>query len=114
MATLGLAACAAGSVRYAGTLSAEQGNCGIGFDAGGKAAATLVVQGTDARFAPTDGVTVLDGHISPSGHVTASSVAEGADHKPFQQVFEGDRTGDRVVGRFASPRCRAAAVLNLR
>ena len=88
--------------------------CGTGFDAGGKAAATLIVQGNDAQFAPSDGVTVLKGHISPAGHVAAASTTDGADHKPFQQVFEGDRTGDRVTGRFASPRCRAAVVLSLR
>ncbi len=109
-----VAACAGGSQRYAGTLAAGQGACGAGFDAGGKAAATLMIHGNDVQFAPSDGVTVLTGHVTDAGHVVASSVTDGADHKPFQQVFEGDRSGDRVVGRFASPRCRAAAVLTLR
>ena len=111
---MALAACSGGSARYTGTLATEQGMCGSGFDAAGKAAATLVVHGGDVQFAPNDGVTVLNGHMSAAGHVVAASVTDGADHKPFQQVFEGDRDGDRVAGRFASPRCRAAGVLRLR
>ena len=91
----------------------EQGVCGSGFDAG-KAPATLIVHGGDVQFAPSDGVTVITGHITATGHVVATGVTDGADHKPFQQVFEGDRTGDRVTGRFASPRCRASGVLSLR
>ena len=85
--------------------------CGTGFDAGGKAAATLIVQGNDVQFAPSDGVTVLKGHISPAGHVAAASTTDGADHKPFQQVFEGDRTGRPGDGpvRLAALPCRRRA-----
>ena len=109
-----LAACSGGSARYAGTLATEQGTCGTGFDASGNAPATLIVENGRVQFAPSDGVTLLTGHMDAAGHVVAGSVADGADHKPFQQVFEGDRDGDRILGRFASPRCRAAGVLRLR
>ncbi len=114
LAVAALAGCSGGGTRYTGSFATEQGVCGTGFDAGGKASATLIVDGDDVHFAPTDGVTVLTGHISAAGHILAASTAPGADHKPFQQVFEGDRSGDRVAGRFASPRCRAAVVLDRR
>ncbi len=109
-----LAGCSGGMTRYSGLATVQQGDCGTGFDATGKASATLLVDGGDVQFAPTDGVTVLAGHVTESGHMLATSTTAGADHKPFQQVFEGDRTGDKVVGRFASPRCRAAVALTLR
>ncbi len=111
VAVVALAGCADPSTRYTGTLTTQQGACGTGFGPDGTSAATLVVRGADVQFAPSDGVTVLTGHASDKGHVVAESVTSGADHKPFQQVFEGDRDGDRVAGRFASPRCRASVVL---
>ncbi len=102
---------ATGDGRYVGTVSAEQGSCGAEFDGQGKATATLLLRGTEAKFAPSDGVVVLDGHINGAGHVIAQNSAAGVDHKPFLQVFEGERTGTRVTGQFASPRCRAAVEL---
>ncbi len=106
-----LSGCSSGVTRFSGALTTEQGACGPGFDAAGQAHASLVVKGSDVQFAPSDGVVVLPGHADPSGHVVASSHAIGADHKPFPQVFEGDETGDRITGRFATPRCRATVVL---
>ncbi len=107
--------CAAtGDGNYAGNASTEQGFCGPGFDGSGKAVATLSLRGTQAQFAPSDGVVVLEGRVSAAGHVLAQSNVAGADHKPFQQVFEGDRIGARVKGQFASPRCRASVELTRR
>ena len=106
-----LVGCADPSVRYAGTVTTEQGACGPGFDADGRSPATLMVQGGNVQFAPNDGVLVLNGHITSTGHVVASVDAPGADRKPFPQVFEGDRAEDRVTGRFATPRCRATVAL---
>ena len=106
-----LSACTTSS-RYAGTVTTQAGSCGLGFDSAGRANATLLVHGDDIQFLPTDGVTVLPGHVDGAGHMLAGSNAPGADRKPFQQVFEGDRDGDAVTGRFASPRCRAMVALS--
>jgi hypothetical protein len=106
-----LSGCSGGVTRFAGPLTTEQGACGPGFDAAGQARASLVVKGSDVQFAPSDGVVVLPGHVNDAGHVVASTNAMGADRKPFPQVFEGDHTGDRITGRFATPRCRATVVL---
>jgi hypothetical protein len=95
-------------------LTTDQGACGPGFDAAGKATASLVLKGSDVQFAPSDGVLVLPGQVNASGHVVASLNAMGADHKPFPQAFEGDQTGDVITGRFATPRCRASVVLTRR
>ena len=108
-----LAAACAGepNARYLGTVTTTQGDCGLGFDANGTARATLMVRGTEVQFVPSDGVTVLPGHMDAGGHVAAGSSAVGADKKPFTQVFEGDRKGEAVQGVFATPRCRAAVAL---
>ncbi len=102
---------AAGDGRFVGTLNTTQGACGLGFEAQGKATATLLVHGENAQFVPSDGVVVLPGHVNGAGHVLAGSNATGADKKPFPQVFEGDRDGDHVAGTFATPRCRASVDL---
>ncbi len=106
-----LSGCAGGGDRFAGTLTTDQGACGPGFDSAGKATSSLVIRAGKVQFAPSDGVLVLDGQENTAGHVTASSNAIGADRKPFPQVFEGDRTGDRITGKFATPRCRASVVM---
>ena len=107
-----LAACAApNDGHFVGTVTTTQGICGLGFDAQGKAQATLMVRGEAVQFIPSDGVLVLDGHVNGAGHVLAGSNATGADKKPFPQVFEGDRDGERVRGTFATPRCRASVDL---
>jgi hypothetical protein len=107
-----LAGCgAAGDGRYAGHLVTTQGDCGLGFDSQGNATATLTLRGSEAQFAPTDGVTVLPGHVDGAGHVLAGSNATGADKKPFPQVFDGSRAGEHVHGTFATPRCRASVEL---
>ncbi len=107
-----LAGCGAGGGgRYVGDLTTTQGNCGLGIDPQGKATATLMVRGDNVQFAPTDGVVVLPGHVNGAGHVLAGSNATGADKKPFPQVFEGDRDGERVRGTFATPLCRASVEL---
>lgn len=108
---LALAGCAGGNGRFIGTMTTEQGACGPGFDSAGQAAAVLIVQGEEVQFAPTQGVLVLRGKVNDAGHVVASNSTAGADRKPFLMVFEGDRTGDGVQGRFASPRCRATVLL---
>ncbi len=95
--------------RFVGMVTTSQGSCGLGF-VDGKATATLMVRGADVAFAPSDGVTVLPGHVTGE-HVVAGSSSVGADKKPFVQVFEGDRKGDEVSGVFATPRCRAAVAL---
>ncbi len=111
MTLLLLSGCSGGVTRFSGPLTTEQGACGPGFDTSGKANATLVRKGSDVQFAPSDGVLVLPGHASAAGDVVASVNAMGADHKPFPQVFEGKQIGDRVTGRFATPRCRASVQL---
>ena len=111
---LGLSGCSGEAARFTGPVTVEQGTCALGFDATTNTTASLVLRGNDVQFAPSDGVIVLTGQIDGKGHVVASSNATGADRKPFPQVFEGDRDGDRVVGRFASPRCRANVVLTRR
>ncbi|WP_158746065.1 hypothetical protein [Acidisphaera sp. L21] len=103
-----------GTERYVGSVTTEQGACGPGFDAGGKANAVLTVRGKAVQFAPTDGVILLTGDMTDAGHVVVQNSAPGADRKLFQQVFEGDRKGDAVTGRFATPRCRANVVLSRR
>ena len=108
---LGVAGCGSEASRFVGVAAATQGACGLGFDAQGKATATLMVRGGDVQFVPSDGVTVLPGHVDAAGHVAAGSNAPGADKKPFPQVFEGERTGDTVKGVFATPRCRAGVEL---
>ncbi len=112
LAVLGVAGCGGeDATRFVGGAATTQGVCGLGFDAQGKATATLMVRGGDVQFVPSDGVTVLPGHVDAAGHVLAGSNAVGADKKPFPQVFEGARKGDAVSGVFATPRCRADVVL---
>ena len=108
---VGLAGCGSETSRFVGHLATTQGACGSGFDADGTATATLMVRGPDVEFVPSDGVTVLPGHVSAAGHVLAGSSVTGAEKKPFPQVFEGDRNGDEVSGVFATPRCRATVRL---
>ena len=110
-----LAGCGAVSdARFSGSVTATEGVCGLGFDAAGRARATLVTRGDDVRFAPSDGVIVLSGKMNAAGHVVVGSTAAGADKKPFAQVFEGDLAGDYVSGVYATPRCRAKVDLNRR
>ncbi len=107
-----LASCGVASDgRYAGRVVTTQGDCGLGFDPQGNATATLTLRGGEAQFSPTDGVAVLPGHVDGAGHVLAGSNATGADKKPFPQVFDGSRAGERVHGTFATPRCRASVDL---
>ena len=114
VALLMLSGCGAGDERFTGTVTTERGQCGPGFDDQGKATATLMVRGKKVEFAPSNGVVLLNGNVDDAGHVRAGDSAPGADKKPFMQVFEGDRKGDEVVGRFATPRCRATVALNRR
>ena len=61
LALADIAACgAAGDGRYVGVASTEQGSCGLGFDEAGKAASTLLIRGNEVKFAPSDGVVVLE------------------------------------------------------
>ncbi len=109
---IGLAGCAnTTNGLYLGLVSTQQGVCGPndGNQAGTRASLTL--RGKDVQFQPDNGVIVLEGHLDSAGHMLAQSNAPGADHKPFAQVFEGDLVGHRIVGRFATPRCRATVSL---
>lgn len=109
---LGLAGCAGGvhGGRYAGPVDAQEGVCGP-VSGGVHLTGTLLIRGEEAIFAPDSGVLVLRGRVDDAGHVSASSTAPGADHKPFPMVFEGDVHGGTVDGRYATPRCRAAVKL---
>jgi hypothetical protein len=117
-ALLAVSACASGSPdpsdrdgRYIGTLSTQSGICGLSVSPDGKFEGVLTVRGGEVLFAPEEGVVVLPGRIDAAGHVTAAESPIGADHKPFTMVFEGDLHGNKVTGRYATPRCRASAVL---
>ena len=113
--SLGLASCSFdNNVRYAGSLTVGQGDCGPAFGKIGKSTATLMLRGKDAEFVPTDGVVVLRGRVTDSGHLVAESATIGADHKPFAEIFEGDVTDTHVIGQFGSPRCRASVELTRR
>ena len=115
LALADIAACgAAGDGRYVGVASTEQGSCGLGFDEAGKAASTLLIRGNEVKFAPSDGVVVLEGRVDHGGHVLAQGTTVGADHKPFLQIFEGDQRGSQIKGQFASPRCRVSVELTRR
>ena len=114
VALLGLAGCGSGDARYVGPVATDQGSCGLGFDAAGRASATLIVRQDEATFYPSSGAQSLLGHVTNVGHVATSSTTTGADRKPFLQVFEGDVAGDRVSGKFATPRCRASVELTRR
>ncbi len=113
--SVGLVSCSSTTNgRYVGDLSVEQGSCSSQPANAGHIAATLVLRGDKAEFAPDDGVAVLTGQIDSAGHLLVSSNAPGADHKPFREVFEGDRTGDKIRGKFATPLCRATVELSRR
>lgn len=115
LALADIAACgSAGDGRYVGVASTEQGSCGLGFDEAGKAASTLLIRGNEVKFAPSDGVVVLEGRVDHGGHVLAQGTTIGADHKLFLQVFEGDQHGSQIKGQFASPRCRVSVELTRR
>ena len=98
--------------RYAGTVDAVEGVCGL-VPGGTHLLGSLQIRGDSVQFAPDSGVLILPGHIDAAGHVTASATMPGADHKPFLLAFEGDLHGDLVEGRYATPRCRAAVRLHL-
>jgi len=108
-----LAGCAgaARDGRYAGTVDAEEGLCGL-VSGGAHLQGSLQIQGDGVLFAPDSGVLILPGHVDAAGHVTASATMPGADHKPFLMVFEGDLHGDQIEGHYATPRCRAAVRLH--
>ena len=109
---LALSACSSGrDGRYFGTLSTQTGTCGLSATASGQLDGSLMIRGDDVVFAPEQGVVVLQGRINAAGHVVAASSPLGADHKPFTMVFEGDLHGDKVTGRYATPRCRASVAL---
>ena len=114
VAILGLSGCGSGDARYVGPMVTDQGSCGLGFDAAGHAAATLIVRKDEASFFPSSGTQSLLGHVDPAGHVRTGSSAAGADRKPFVQAFEGDVVGDKVTGKFATPRCRASVEMTRR
>ena len=112
---LGLANCSGvNTARYAGSLTVEQGDCGPAFTQAGQNTATLMLRGKDVEFAPTNGVVVLRGRTTDTGHLVALNNTIGADHKPFSEGFEGDLTSSRVVGKFGNPRCRATVDLTRR
>ena len=104
LALLALAGCGPGDQRYVGPVTTDQGACGLGFDDQGRAEATLLVRGDQARFLPTSGTQTLAGHVDAAGHVMAGSTLPGADRKPFVQVFEGEVKAGHVTGKFATPR----------
>jgi hypothetical protein len=107
-----LSACSTGrDGRYLGTLSTQNGTCGLSATANGQLDGVLMIRGDEAVFAPEEGVVVLRGRIDPAGHVVTASAPIGADRKPFTMVFEGDLHGDKVTGRYATPRCRASVAL---
>ena len=114
VALLGLVGCGSGDARYVGPVVTNEGACGLGFDGAGHASATLIVRKDEASFFPSSGAQSLPGHVSEAGHVQTGSTAAGADRKPFVQVFEGDVAGDRVTGKFATPRCRASVEMTRR
>ena len=114
LALLGLAGCGSGDARYVGPVVTDQGSCGLGFDGAGHASATLIVRQDEASFFPSSGTQSLLGHVTGAGHVSTGSTATGADRKPFVQVFEGDVAGNRVTGKFATPRCRASVQMTRR
>ena len=107
---IGLAGCAPVATQtYVGSLATEHGVCGPP-----NAPASLNLRGNSVQFAPNTGVVVLEGSIDAAGHVLTETQALGADHKPFAQVFEGQRDGDHITGRYATPRCRATVTLERR
>ncbi len=97
--------------RYAGAVDATSGTCGPS-SGGGRFDGSLLLRGDDVLFTPNEGVIVLHGRIDAIGHITALAVEPGADHKPFQMVFDGDLAGNRVSGRYATPQCRAMVRLD--
>lgn len=78
--------------------------------------AVLLLRGEQARLIPNDGVTVLDGKLSPDGTIAAAAQTEGgrgggsgrsdAPRAPFRMVFQGRLDGTKVTGTYGTPRCR--------
>jgi hypothetical protein len=109
-----LSGCAAATRngRYAGVVDTEEGVCSPA-SGGTSSQGSLQIRGDEVLFAPDGGVLILRGHVDGAGHLIASATTPGADHKPYQMLFEGDLRGDQVAGRYATPRCRATVRLHL-
>ena len=92
---------------FTGPVVAESGICGPSASNTGVMQGSLSIRQNSVVFAPEQGVVTLPGKRDLSGHVVAGQTLAGADHKPFPMAFEGDVQGDKAVGVYATPRCRA-------
>ncbi len=109
-----LAACAGGAVgrEFGGTPAVVAGACPELMSHGHTVRSVLTIRNDLVVFTPADGVVQLSGHLDKTGRVTASRSSTGADHHPFEMVFEGTLANDSVSGTFATPRCRASVKMD--
>jgi hypothetical protein len=106
LCALFLANCATrAAITYAGDLTPQSGTCDP------PARAILVTRGRDLQFTPTQGVLILPGQITPSGHIEAALQTQGADRKPYLLKLTATLTGQAISGTYVTPRCRYAVHL---
>ena len=91
--------------RWIGPLMPIAGTC----DAASQA--VLLVSPKQATFSPNTGTLLLRGHADPVGHITADLRTVGMNHQPYVLYFNGVLEGDRIVGTYLTPRCRASVAL---
>jgi hypothetical protein len=102
-----LSACAGGPPStYVGTLTPVAGTCDV------LNRASLNRNGETVQFTPQEGVTVLEGTISPSGAITASAQTMGMNRQPYRLAFTGVLHGQTMTGTYVTPRCRYTVLLN--
>jgi hypothetical protein len=72
-----------------------------------------VLEARDGRFvfAPSEGVVVLRGTVSPSGDMHGVFETEGSNHQPVRYRFDGRLAEHRVEGVLDQPGCRSRVAL---
>ncbi len=100
-----LAQCSGAPSLYVGTIQPQAGTC----DAPSRA--SLIIHRHAVQFAPSSGVLVLTGALTPEGQVQAELVRAGADKRPYRLVLRAGVTNAAVDGEYTTPRCRYAVHL---
>lgn len=97
--------------RFVGTITPESGeDC----HPASPSPATLTLKRSDnsVMFAPTDGVLVLSGSLTPDGTVHARlDLATTDEHKPYPLVLDGTLVNQSFTGTYTTPGCRYRVAL---
>ncbi len=72
----------------------------------------LVARSGHFVFAPSEGVVVLRGPITPAGALHGDYQTEGPNHQPVVFRFDGRLAGGNITGVLQQPGCRGSVMLH--